>query len=290
MNAFRRLRWLIVVVALGTFCGTAQAATEVDLNVLFKQIQTLLASNRFAEAHALLDKVIADDRQNSQLVFARGQVYEASQDHANAVIAFKEVTRLDPKSWQAFQHLGTEQFRLGQFKESIASFDKVIELRPAQEPYHWQRGISYYYAGLFTDGRKQFELHQTVNPNDVENAVWHFLCVVRESGLAKARSALIPISGDSRIPMMEIHGLFAGKLKEEDVLAAVTKGDPSPTELKHRQFYANLYLGLYCEATGDDAGARKHILKAAGMAESGDYMGDVARVHAWVFGKRGKGK
>ncbi len=90
--------------------------------------------------------------------------------------------------------------------------------------------------------------------------------------------------------MMEVHALFAGKLKTEDVLAAVKKGDPGPAELKHRQFYANLYLGLFFDATGDEASARKYILSAAEMAEAGDYMGDVARVHAWVIGKKGKTK
>jgi lipoprotein NlpI len=280
----------VLLGALALFADSAPAATEVDLNGLFRQIQSLLASNRFPEAHALLDKAIADDRMNSQLVYARGQVYEASQDHARAILSFTEVIRLDPKSWQAYQQRGAEHFRLGEFNESIADFDNVVRLRPTQEPYFWQRGISYYYAGRYTDGRKQFELHQTVNPNDVENAVWHFLCVAKESGLVKARSMLIPISGDSRIPMMEVHGLFAGQLKPEDVLAAAKKGDPGPAELKHRQFYANLYLGLYFDATGDEVSARKYILAAAGMAESGDYMGDVARVHAWLFGKKGKKK
>ena len=47
-------------------------------------------------------------------------------------------------------------------------------LRPDQEPAHWKRGISYYYAGRFDEGRKQFEGYQTVDDNDVENAVWRY--------------------------------------------------------------------------------------------------------------------
>jgi lipoprotein NlpI len=44
-------------------------------------------------------------------------------------------------------------------------------------------------------------------------------------------------------------------------------------------FYAHLYLGLYFEALGDAEKARKHITRAAGQYQTGDYMGDVARVH-----------
>ena len=161
---------------------------------------------------------------------------------------------------------------------TLADFDKFIELVPQQAPYHWQRGIAYYYAGRFEDGRKQFELHQTVNPNDVENAVWHFLCVARESSVEKARTMLMPIKGDARIPMMEVHALFAGKAKPEDVLkAASTDGTPK-LQLNRQLFYAHLYLGLYFEVMGDETKATEHI-KAAVQYGTDDYMGDVARVH-----------
>ena len=48
----------------------------------------------------------------------------------------------------------------------------------------WQRGIALYYAGRYQDCREQFESHRTVNPDDVENAAWHFLvcCARRVSG------------------------------------------------------------------------------------------------------------
>src|SRR5207244_800732 len=74
---------------------------------------------------------------------------------------------------------GMDQFQWGHIKESLADFDRAIALAPKQAPYLWQRGISLYYAGRYDDGRKQFELHQTVNGNDVENAAWRFLCMAR---------------------------------------------------------------------------------------------------------------
>src|SRR6266853_660464 len=58
---------------------------------------------------------------------------------------------------------------------------------------------------------RQFELHQTVNDNDVENAVWHYLCVARLAGVEKAHASLIRIQRDSRVPMMAVYALFGGK-------------------------------------------------------------------------------
>ena len=199
--------------------------------------------------------------------------------HAKTLADYDRVLNLDPGLAEAWQGRGVEHFKLGHIKESIADFDKFLELVPQQSPHHWQRGIALYYAGRFADGCRQFELHQTVNPNDVENAVWHFLCMAREAGVEKARTALIPIKGDGRVPMMEVHALFAGQATPEEVLKAAS-GDGLPVSRRNRQlFHAHLYLGLYFEATGDKTKALEHIKKAAGQYRTDDYMGDVARVH-----------
>jgi len=179
-----------------------------------------------------------------------------------------------------WQRRGEEYFRNSEFAKSVADFDRYLQLAPDQKPYHWQRGISLYYAGRFEDGRRQFESHQTVNPNDVENAVWHFLCVARRDGIDKARASLIEITRDGRVPMMEVLGMYRGKTQPEEVLAAAQRGTPARNELRGRLFYAHLYLGLYFDAIGDSTKARDHIFKAAGEFAEDHYMGDVARVHA----------
>jgi lipoprotein NlpI len=147
-------------------------------------------------------------------------------------------------------------------------------------PQNWQRGIALYYAGRFGDGRRQFELHQTVNTADVENAVWHFLCVAREKNVETARAQLIPIQGDARVPMKEVHRLFAGNATSADVMKAAEETPAEPRTKQKHLFYARLYLGLYFEATGDKTRAAENIRAAADMAPRDDYMGDVARVHA----------
>src|SRR5262245_23425320 len=72
-------------------------------------------------------------------------------------------------------------------RESAAEFDQLARLVPDQAPQLWQRGIALYYAGRYEDCRAQFESHRTVNPNDVENAAWHFLCVARAESPQQAR-------------------------------------------------------------------------------------------------------
>lgn len=173
-------------------------------------------------------------------------------------------------------------FRSGRIAESAALFDTLARLVPDSAPGLWQRGIALYYAGRYKDCRAQFESHRTVNPNDVENAAWHFACVARAESPEKARAALLPVGPDSRTPMREIYQMFRGTLTPDEVLTAAG-AQPNA------RFYANLYLGLYFEALGNKARALDYITAAADTryAPVGGYMYTVARIHLDIL-QRGK--
>src|SRR4051794_8538004 len=94
-----------------------------------------------------------------------------------SVRQYDRLLAADPRDAAAWQRRGIAHFRLGHVGQAVADFDHYLELAPEARPHHWQRGIALYYAGRYEDAAKQFELHRTVNPEDVENATWHFLCV-----------------------------------------------------------------------------------------------------------------
>lgn len=167
-----------------------------------------------------------------------------------------------------------DDFRAGRVEQSAAGFDQLAKLIPDQAPELWQRGIAQYYAGRFRDCRDMFISHRTVNPADVENAAWHFLCVARAESPAAARTQILPVGADARVPMREVYQMFQGRATPAQVLAAAGS-DPSA------QFFGRLYIGLYLEATGDPAKGRTQIEMAADprYAQVGGYMHDVARVH-----------
>ena len=176
---------------------------------------------------------------------------------------------------------GTEHFFAGRITESLKDWDRVVKMAPQQAPHHWQRGIALYYAGRYEDGVAQFEIHQTVNGTDVENAVWHFICAVRAKGgtVGKAREKMYPYAGDRRIPLKEVHELFKGTGSSEKVLAAASRDASDKLRLRNHLCYAHLYLGLYHEALGDSAKAADHMKKAATDYRMDHYMGRVAQIH-----------
>jgi len=166
--------------------------------------------------------------------------------------------------------------------ESAKVFDQLVAARPASEPELWQRGLALYYADRFDEGRRQFEIHRTVNPADVENVAWHFACVARDKGVEAARRAIIPVGADARVPMREVLELFAGRAEPAAVLAAAEAGPEAAR--RNQQCFAHLYLGLFFEATGDDDRARRYMLEAAGPFAMDHYMGRVAQLHCQLRG------
>ena len=218
------------------------------------------------------DSVVEALLQEATQLALRGQ-------HAAAIERLTEVVTKSPTTAEAWYLRGREHFRLGRVSESVADFDKYVELRPKAEPQQWERGISYYYAGQFAKGAKQFQDYQSFHDQDVENSAWRYLCVSREQGVEKAQAGLLPIKNDPRVPMMEIYDLYRGKLQADEILVAARAGNPEKNRLNQQLFYAHLYIGLWHEAAGRAEQAKEHIFEAE-KRKIAHYMWDVAHVHA----------
>jgi lipoprotein NlpI len=268
----------------------AAGARDEGAPELLKQARAALAAGDKDKALALARKAVTIRPDDAEAHFTLAKVFSARHESAEAVAECRKALELDPKGADALHLLGGELFKLGKFEESVAAFDKFLELRPDEKPGCWQRGISLYYAGDYAEGKKQFAAYEKVDANDVENAVWHFLCAAKADGVEKARAGMLKVGKDKRVPLMEIYGLFHGDLKPEDVLAAAKAGEAAEAERGVRLFYAHLYLGLYSDATGDKKQALEHLTAAAHKYHTDDYMGDVARVHEGLLLKDEKEK
>ncbi len=183
----------------------------------------------------------------------------------------------EPPSVDALLDQGVAELRAGRVEAAVAALDRVAELDPPSMPYLWQRGIAQYLAGQYREGRAQFEAHRRVNPRDVENATWHFICVAAVDGFEAARKGILPAPGDRRVPMREIHALYAGTGDRAAVEAAVDALPAGSAGRRSARFYADLYLGLLEHAEGNADAAAKHLKAAAAVPEQ-HVMADVARV------------
>ena len=221
---------------------------------------------------------IAELRTQATAALQNGQYVEAFQKAS-------EICQLDPNNLRHHMFLGSTSFAAGKMNQCIKAYDEVIRMDPTTEPYLWQRGLALYYADRFEDGVRQFEAHHTVNPRDVENAVWHLLCAARIADVDSARKKLIPITGDARVPMFQIYEMFAGRMTPELVLQSADKipaRAKSASQQQQLQLYdAHLYSALYHEMLDDRQAVIDSLKKAEEVnpMDKANFMGQVARVH-----------
>jgi len=213
-------------------------------------------------------------------VALRAATLQAMQagESVKAVAAVDKLLVALPNDPSTLRLAGDVYLRAGKSKAAVDFFDRYLKLEPNALAGLWQRGIALYFARDYKRGVKQFEVHREVNPNDVENAAWHFLCVAKAQSFDKAKTVVLPAPNDSRAPMEEVLQM----LSTGDTEKVVTKMESFPANTRLREsadFYGNFYLGLYADAAGDRAEAKRYLDLAAKDA-SVSYMGDVARVYA----------
>lgn len=272
----RLLAFSILAATLACWPGAARAdeppATLDQAVLAWRQGKT-------DQALQQLNAIIKAQPELWQPYYVRGLIHAGKRQYEQARSDFSAAIEREPNQAALYDQRGSVAFCQGEIEQSIRDFDRAIELDAGRERGHWKRGISYYYAGEYARGQKQFEVYQTYDDSDVENAVWRFLCMVPQTGLKKAQQDILRVGPDRRVPMREIYELYAGRLEPDDVLKAARAGEPDEQTLHQRLFYAHLYLGLYYEVIGKTELARREM-EAAEARKIGHYMWDVAHVHA----------
>jgi lipoprotein NlpI len=281
----RTLPAAVLFVALISAVPSARAIADDEAEKLLDDAVAAFKTGKFKVAIELADKATKLDKKGAGGPLMAGLARLQLRDNEAALKSFTEAIAREPKLATAYDRRGDAYLKLGKFTDAVADFDKFLELEsnPMAAADHWRRGIALYYAGKFDAGRKQFDLHRTVNPQDVENSAWHYLCNARANSPKKAREDLIPVTKDGRVPMKEVLELFAGKIKPQDVLAAAEKAGLEGEMLTEARFYANLYVALYYESEGDAKKAREYLTTAVEKYKIGHYMWDVGNAQLTVL-------
>ncbi len=215
---------------------------------------------------------------DSQKLLGEANLAFEKRDYKTAGDQALAAAKLADSSPGILQRAAEILYLSGRSVDSLPLFDRVVELVPEAAPGNWQRGIALCSCGKFAEGAKQFKTHHDVNPDDVENSAWYFLCIAKTKGIAAARETVIPSRGDGREPMMSILQMLQGKLEPSGVLEAAEKNTLAGPERIRAQFYAALYVALYFDSLGDEKQAAKYLKLSLGYDDEG-YMVDTARVY-----------
>ena len=240
----------------------------------------------------LLDRAVLLDTENQFAYIKRAQLFDLVGNKVRAIQDCSAALGLNPTFADVYQLRGCNHFKMGNVLAAVRDWQIFIQLKPEKETEHWQICVGHTLLGNYEEARKRFEWHWTENTEDMEVAFWHFLCVARTEGLAKARENLMTVSGEERVPMAQLYALYkgTGTGAEADVWLAVEYGSPNSTERAQREFFATYYLGLLRQSEGRLKEAKTLVSKALSIARVnkgfiGDSPGgqlrggDVANVH-----------
>ncbi|MEM8734321.1 MAG: hypothetical protein AAGG44_08875 [Planctomycetota bacterium] len=216
--------------------------------------------------------------ESSVALMARAQRALNQGDDAEAAKLAIQSAESAEENYSILQAAGEVLYRAGRSKESLKYFDQVVKMQPRLAPYNWQRGIALCSVERFKDGAAQFKTHHDVNPDDVENSAWYFLCVAKTEGIEAARKTVIPSRGDGREPMMSVLAMLKEELKPEEVVQAAIDKTQAGAARKRAQFYADLYVALYYDSLNQSEEARRYLERSLKYGDNG-YMVDAARVY-----------
>jgi lipoprotein NlpI len=281
-GSIRRRFWLTLLSSVVPGVVLAQA----DSSALLEQAAQAFAKRDFEQTVALTTRALDGGGPPDSAYALRAAAYSELDKSKEAIADLDQLIQLRPTQTSLLEMRGTEKFKLHMFDAAIADFDRECKLDPRREPWHWKRGLAYYYAGQYEKGRDQFQKYHDQEDNDVENAVWRVMCMagMGDVGLEEAQRQVLLVRRDSRVPMMEAYRLFAGKGTMDDVLSAIKRGDPDKEELNRRMFYGHLYLGLYLDMVGRRAEAKGHLAIAV-KHRINHFMWDIAKLHLAILEK-----
>ncbi|MFT5095872.1 MAG: tetratricopeptide repeat protein [Planctomycetales bacterium] len=245
------LRHAAIVLALVSATNVCSAQPKTDAHPIPLKDRQALTAELQQVAEQLTKKLLEDDAEQVGLLSQRG----------NAL------------------------FFLGEFKKSVADYEKMVELDPKQGDSHWRRGIARFYAGQATKAAQQFEAYHSFDDIDRENGIWRYFSQYRAYGPAKAKEGLLKYQKTDREPFPDVYRLFSGETIPTKIVAAIDKADISKDEREKRLFYAQLYIGLNHAVEGRDAEAIVHLRESTAneWGPNGGYgpryMWHVGRVH-----------
>lgn len=224
------------------------------------------------------------------------QRQELARSYDAQIERFTALLKEDPKKVGYYSRRADAYFFRGRFKESVADYQKMVELEPKLETSHWRRGIAWFYAGDFKQAAHQFEIYDTFDDVDRENGIWRFFSQAKAYGLKKARQGLLKYKKDDREPFPSVYKLFDESIKPDTILSSIAEAKIDKDEREKRLFYAQLYIGLNYDILGKPKQAKEHLRKAVAnkwgptAGYGPNYMWHVGRLHYELLDAKEKAK
>jgi tetratricopeptide (TPR) repeat protein len=111
-------------------------------------------------------KTLPSSLRDSKSFFRRGTDYIDKQQYDQAIDAFTQAIRLDPKYADAYKDRGGTYYRKGEHDRAIQDYSQALKLSPNDAEVYNKRGLAYYHKGEYDRAVQDYAQVLRLNPND----------------------------------------------------------------------------------------------------------------------------
>ncbi|MCI2285322.1 lipoprotein NlpI [Colwellia sp. MSW7] len=216
-------------------------------------VKSEIAIARLSE---VINHVKISDEQKAQLYYDRGVLFDSVGLRALARIDFSQALKYNASLTDAYNFLGIHFTQLTEFSQAYDSFDSVLELDPAHEYAHLNRGIALYYGDRPVLAAQDFNDFHYKQSDDPYRLLWLYLAEHDiDPVLAKEKLKERASQVDERTWAKQVIYLFLGEISQEMFISELTNNVQSNKALTDRLCEAYFYLGKYNQIIGYEGAA-----------------------------------
>lgn len=127
---------------------------------------------RFDEAVKAYKQAIKLDPKDAMSFSEIGTLYFEMGNEKEAIIYLKKAIELDPTGeyigWYAYANLGTAYFRSKQYHEAIEVLKRAIQIDPKAEGVHYALGLCYYSIRYYNDAIEAYKWAITTDQDNID--------------------------------------------------------------------------------------------------------------------------
>lgn len=208
----------------------------------------------------ILYKADLETAERAELLFQRGNAYDAIGLKSLAVIDYNEAVRLKPDLAEAHNSIGVHHIQTGNFLQAYESFDATLEINPDYNFALLNRGVALYYGGRSSLAVSDTKAFWDLEKSDPYRVLWLYITESKNDPIAALealRERKVYVTDDTWAKVLI--EFYLDELNEAQVIARLLEDVSSQSELNNRLCEAYFYIGKYHLARGNDLIARNYF-------------------------------
>jgi tetratricopeptide (TPR) repeat protein len=179
---------------------------------------------RWADSAAALEKAVAIDGSNKQAFFQIGNAYEELRDFAKAADAYERFLKLNPENaWMGYLRLGTCRMELQQYDQAVAAFQEAQKAQPKDLKVNYSLAMAYRKAGQLDQAESVLKSLAELNPQDASTYYSDIIKMYDETGqnekAIEAAKKVIELNPKSEMAVYNLAIMFQKLKRFEEAIA-----------------------------------------------------------------------